>query len=573
MPRIARVQLPDGRIAKFEVADDATPQEVTAATDQYLKTTEPGKKYGHAVYNPSPPGAMGVRPATSGVIAATTGIGNGLAAGGLDRVAAGFGALFPNGQHTSIWQGPHGMRSLSDAYSLSRQQIQGYEGDLNKDHPYIGTAGEIAGAVASPLGRVVKGGGMIRTGINNGLYGAVYGGMNNEQDPAGGAAVGGATGVGGGALFHGLAKLISPAVNPVVARLRAAGIPLTMGQILGGTVKRIEDAATSLPILGDAIIAARRHGMNQYSRAEVGQALGSIGLALPDSVATGHDAIAHAQTKLGDAYDALAPQLSAHSDPQFGSDMHAIRVAAQDAGLAPAQEHQLNQILNGKVYRYFNPATGHMSGDDLVKAQSEIKRLAANYSGSTDGSQRELGQALKAVNDALDGAATRSSPANVIARRNDINKGYAHLTRVEIAGANAPKDGIFSPAQMLRAAKQGDKSVRKRVTARGGALGQDLASDAAAVLPSGVPDSGTFGRAVVGSALGATGGAGAILGHPTPLITAGALTAPYLPGGRQAAQWLLTGRQSPAMKLTRRIVGSLAPPAAAALPILTQGGQ
>lgn len=45
MAKIARVQLPDGRTAKFEVADDATPEEVTAATDEFLKTSQPGKKY------------------------------------------------------------------------------------------------------------------------------------------------------------------------------------------------------------------------------------------------------------------------------------------------------------------------------------------------------------------------------------------------------------------------------------------------------------------------------------------------------------------------------------------------
>lgn len=578
MTRIARVQLPDGKVAKFEVADDATPDEVTAATDQFLKTSQPNTTYAPSVFDKTPlpsPGSLAPPPApsTSGIVAGATGLSNGITAGLTDRIGAILGAAVPNPAGTSIWQGPNGLRSPVDAYNLTRQQLQGYEGDLQSDHPVANTLGEVAGSVVSPLAKLVPGGGIARTMVNNGLYGAIYGGATDNSDPNAGSATGAASGVLGGAATHGLSKLVSPAVNPIVSRLQAAGIPLTLGQIAGGTVKRVEDALTSIPILGDAIIAARRQGMNQYSRAEVQQALTPIGETLPDSVATGHDAIAHAQTKLGDAYDALAPQLSAQSDPQFGKDILGIRTAAQDSGLAPAQVGQLDQILQGKVYRYFDPSTGQMSGDNLVKAQSEIKRLAANYSGSTDGSQRELGQALGAVNDALDDAATRSSPADAIARRDAINQGYSHLTRVEVAGQNALKDGIFSPMQMLRAARQGDTSIRNRVTARGGAIGQGLASDAASVLPSSVPDSGTFGRAAVGGALGAVGGGGAVLGHPAPLLIAAALTAPYLPGGRQAAQWALTGRQGAAFKGARRVIGSLAAPVAAALPILTQGGQ
>ena len=41
MAKIAKIQLPDGRVAKFEVPDDATEQALWAAVQNLPKQTQP----------------------------------------------------------------------------------------------------------------------------------------------------------------------------------------------------------------------------------------------------------------------------------------------------------------------------------------------------------------------------------------------------------------------------------------------------------------------------------------------------------------------------------------------------
>jgi hypothetical protein len=122
---------------------------------------------------------------------------------------------------------------------------------------------------------------------------------------------------------------------------------------------------------------------------------------------------------------------------------------------------------------------------------------------------------------------------------NKINTGWANFARLRGAGSMANTQEMFTPSQLAAAVKSADKSSGKGATATGKALLQDLSDAGVQVLPSKIPDSGTAGRQVINSALGALlGGGGAYAAQTQPVATGTAallgtaLAAPYMPGGR-----------------------------------------
>ena len=137
-----------------------------------------------------------------------------------------------------------------------------------------------------------------------------------------------------------------------------------------------------------------------------------------------------------------------------------------------------------------------MTGETMKQVDSELGRIARGYMKSEAFDSRELGRAVRAVQDALRGVVKRSNPA-LKKELERIDSGYAMLMRVEnAAGRTGAHEGVFSPAQLKAAARQMDSSLRKRGFAQGKANMQDTAEAAQGVLGSTVPDSGTPFRAL-----------------------------------------------------------------------------
>jgi hypothetical protein len=87
--------------------------------------------------------------------------------------------------------------------------------------------------------------------------------------------------------------------------------------------------------------------------------------------------------------------------------------------------------------------------------------------------------------------------------------------------------------------RSADKSAGKGETATGQALMQDLTDAARKVLPAEIPDSGTAARMMA-------------LNWKDALLGA-AVAGPYMPGGRQITQALLTKRPETARKLAETL--------------------
>jgi hypothetical protein len=395
---------------------------------------------------------------------------------------------------------------------------------INWIAPEVGAPGLVAnvarGAIGATLSTPATGTEFAKEKSTQALAGAVGGAV---MTPVGNA----------------IGRIISPKVNPQVRTLMDAGVTPTPGQIMGGAAQRVEDAATSIPFLGDFIKTAQGRGLSDFNTAAYQRALDPIGEKAPRIV--GRDGVDAVATKLGDRYDALLPNLSFTPDAQFAQDFAGLK--AMVAQLPPAQAAQFNNIVNTQLGKA--TSSGLMNGETLKTVTSELLRKARGYASDTSFDNRQLGDALQEMHSTINRTLQRANPGQA-AELHAIDTGWANYARIRAAAASqGAHDGLFTPAQLSAAVKAQDKSVAHGNFAKGNALMQDLSDAGKAVLSQKVPDSGTPLRSLVG--LAATGGLG-YLANAHPLgaaatiggATLGAL--PYTQVGQNAIAALLTKR-------------------------------
>lgn len=310
-------------------------------------------------------------------------------------------------------------------------------------------------------------------------------------------------GAGIGAAGHGLASAANPmgSLSKNVVTLLKAGVPLTVGQTLGGAAHTLEDSATSIPFVGDMIKSRQREAMAGLQTAMINRSLTPIGEKLPSGL-TGHDAIQYAQQKFDDHYDSTLSQIAATADPQLTGDLSSIvQNATRDYGLNQTGQKNLYSLLHGQVIQKSD--SGYFDGDALKDVQSGLRFQAQRLSKSLNPDDKNLADALFDARDKFNDFIARQNPAQA-PQLQAINKGYASYARAEAAGARS-NTGISTPAQLLQAVKAGGT---RATNAAGNSLDQDLATAGTSVLPSTVPDSGTAGRHMVGLLAGALAGGG-----------------------------------------------------------------
>lgn len=373
------------------------------------------------------------------------------------------------------------------------------------------------------------------------------------------AGIGGIAGKGAQLAAKAAGAIVSPRINSMAKYLMNKGVELTPGQILGGTTHKIESAVTSFPV--PFVSDAMRRSYETFNNAAVNDTLAPIGAKLPDAIKAGHQAVEYAQNKLGDAYDKVIPNLTLKADPQWVADNGNLHNLAK-SGLGADQLKRF-AMQSKYVYSKFSP-NGTMSGDAMKDVEETLGKEYKNY--STGGpADRDYADAIREYQAQIRDLAARSNPTQA-ANLQKINDGYAMLTRVERAAANT-KDGVFTPSQFRSAVVQMDPSTRKRMSAAGLSIGQDLAKAGETVLPQTVPDSGTpFRHAVqLGAGALATGGLAGVIPHVNPLGAAAvvAALAPYTRTGGRVASKMLTARP-PGATIARRVIDASAPLAAKA---------
>ena len=301
-----------------------------------------------------------------------------------------------------------------------------------------------------------------------------------------------------------LARMVSPkaSVNPKLEMLKAEGVKPTIGQTLGGWANAVEEKAQSLPIVGDAISAARRKTWDEARGAAFNRVLEPVGKTLPKGV-DGNDAILSIRQTLNNEYEKVLPKLTTQADKSFADGVSGLKNMVKEGALDPKYVKQFNKTLQTRVLDKFQ-GQNSMSGETLKDTQSFLSNEIKRYGASQDPDARLLGDAYKELGAQLKDLSIRSNPKYADELK-QIDTAWANFKRVQKAGSSvAAEDGLFNPAQLHNAVKAADRSKDKARFSEGGALMQDLSGAAKSILGNKVNDSGTAGRLAMGAgALGA----------------------------------------------------------------------
>ena len=381
-----------------------------------------------------------------------------------------------------------------------------------------------------------------------GLYGAAYGaGAADDGDRISSA-------IGGGVLGAGLQKF-SPQITDEARKLLKKGVPLTIGQSLGGTAKMTEEAIAGIPIMGGVVKAAQRDAAEGFNRQVFNEALAPIGEKI-SAGKVGSDAFEEAISKISKRYDDIIPNVGveiAESGEQIAN-----RLSNQ---ISPLMLPELKRILARELDQ--RVVNGRLSGEAFKKAQSAIRTKAYKMSRSSDAFQQELGEALSAVSFEITASLKNVSP-ELAGKLAKTDTAYSRLVPLQSAAIKGEaREGVFTPAQLQQAIKQ-DEGMTSRL-AKGQAPLQELARAGRATVGEQLGDSGTATRNFVTNLL-MGGGAGATVGMPTTgAIVGGGLSALYtspmqsalrtsLPAigrvGRSPAIAGLLGQETPRLDIT-----------------------
>ncbi len=452
------------------------------------------------------------------------------------------------------------MAGLGDQAALEQEAVNVKARDAALMDTGAGMAGNVVGNIGMALlpGGALKGLGLVSkipavSRVGNALMapkslgGAVGLGAatglvqpaTNSEERVTNAAIGGAGGAAGQLAIKGVSRVLAPQTDAAVKALMDQGVTPTTGQILGGVAKRVEDAATSIPILGDVIRSRQKGVIKEFNDAAINRSLAPIGEKV---TATGREAIDEASKKIGAAYDKVIPNISLKADDAFDSQINSLRGLVQN--LPEAEAKQFESILKTHLTDKFTDS-GLMAGQTFKEVESQLGRLSRGYAGDANFDKRQLGSALQEAQASLRDLMKHQNP-KYAKELGDANEAWANFVRVQgAAGMQGAKDGVFTPAQLSSAVRGQDKSLRHGAFAKGDALMQDLSDSGQKVMNSSVPDSGTPYRAALG--LASAGGLAAV--NPAALAGTIGASALYTPQAQKVIAALLTQRPDLARNL------------------------
>lgn len=373
-----------------------------------------------------------------------------------------------------------------------------------------------------------KGATIARQMLNDVAQGTIYGGA--VEGDAGTGAVSGATGnvmgLGfgkiGGAFLRGLKR------TPEADLLIKYGVPdLTVGQQLGGVSKRVEDAATSLPVAGDVINARRGESLLSANRAAFQQVAG-------EPIGLGEDALKELARRREKAYtDALGGHIFDLNNPQFTAEM--AQALAARGQLTDEFATKFDQAVKNAVAETPIGQGGTMTGEQYQQAQ----RRLSGYKGETTkpGFEKDYRDALSGVSSALRGEVERQAP-EVIPALSAADKMYRGEKILQDAINRAKFDTMNLGADVFRPGDLTSAVSKSKLKYPGEVPLADFAEAAQSVLPSKLPDSGTARRAMFGALT--LGGVGAVTGSGSSAAEGGNLSDIVTSGGAGAAVPLAT---------------------------------
>ena len=458
----------------------------------WANTASEALKQGGATIDPIVPG-MNV-PMSAVDQLRNNAINNPVAAG-----AVGFGDMLGFGALSAL--APEQMQAVSDAYPVS--STVGQMGGAIAGTALLGGAGgQTIGRLAPALLRGGKWGQAARGVATDATYSGIYG-NNTGADPLESAAFGTLGSVGGQVAGRSLGAIATGArMTPAAQYLASKNIPQTIGQKVGGFVKKAEDAMSSLPVVGDMVGSRMTDSFRGFNRAAFDDpSFARIGARTEQM---GEEGAANLIEQTGDYYRSATAGVDVPLDDQFLRDIEAARRVADK--LPQEARGAFQQAIDNVV----NPITdaGNLTGEAFHGSIKNLKGLGVPQ--AAQGFDDLYKGGLRQTRDALRGQVERGGGADVVEKLGYADEAYRNAKTLQDAvkrARNGTRSGeiqTFAPSQLNDA---GWATNNKYPGTRPFSALADAGQES---LPSKLPDSGT-GRRLIQAGLGATalGGAGA----------------------------------------------------------------
>lgn len=408
--------------------------------------------------------------------------------------------------------------------------------EFRKAHPIQSIVAEIGGAMLTPYGRATALPMAMAKGAGGG---AVYGVGAAEGDIQERLPGGVAGGIAGGVL-----PLAGRGISEGAQRLIDIGVPLTPGQAgtgaVGSAVRTVEEALSTVPILGTPIKMARQQALRKFGTATFNEAIAPISKlgakSIPFTKAPREAAI-QAEKEISDAYTKVYKRMTNLVDLQdMYSAIDDVAPAALDK-LKADEWQRLREQLRGIALR--QSKDGKFTPESWKKVHSVIRDQAIKKKSSPSGDLvYNEGEVMSEVQDAIFERMISKNP-DVADDIKALGKSYRMFSTLDelVRKKDIEEAGTFLPSQLLSAVRRDPYASARQMrelevplqkTAR---AGQDI-------LPAQLPSSGTEERRQVLRALGYGGAAagGAAAGaYFQPEATAIGLGALLAGGGLTAA--------------------------------------
>ena len=439
---------------------------------------------------------------------------------------------------------------FNTAYNETVKEIRDDIKEFREDEHVLAYGSEIVGAIPSSIGAGAK---LAQLGIkglkNPVIQGAVYGAGAGEGNPVERVPDALLGGVVSGAVSKAL-----PPITEGAKKLIKAGTPVTVGQAVGGGIRKVEQALKSIPFLGDPIVEAEiraTQGFNKSAFAKVLEPLKKYGVNPNKELKgkeTGNQLYSTAESIISKNYDKLVPKLKF---PNL-SDLQPIYddIILKQAEFMPKNvNNAFLRDMDEIVYKNFG-ADGVLTGQSFKNIQSGLRRKIRNFANDPSEITRGYGRAYSEVLDALTDTLKKNNP-DLAVQLNDLDFSFKMLNLTgKAVEKSLNKEGTFTPSALMGAVRQSDQSLRKGDVRKGEALFQDLANEGMALNMT-LPDSGTATRSLLTTGVGLnTAGAG--LGAD-PVVT-GLLTGGLIGGYSRAGVPVVRGAYEMGVPAIRNVL-------------------
>lgn len=503
--RIARVQLPDGRVARFEVEEGTSPQQVLTYAENYF-----GKGLTKIPeYGPDTPAES-------------------MAKAGAEM---GFGKSVVGGFGTRVMDAASRLKQLFGNELTPQEQSDIVYGRAASGPAAIGRASADVGA-ALPF--------LPKTALQAGLTAAAQSGITDPTLPGESTgqnmldrAIGSLAGYAGLKGVQHAFRPITP--SPNVRALAREGIIPTIGESAratgsraGHVVGRIEDTLTSFPGIGQVIQSSRhRAGVQELGKAALRRAT-PRGVTPTDRI--GWEGLDDTYRLISQQYDNALDRIGViRADQQFAPDlMRRVNQALQESGMSRQDSATAREMIRGLIANRESPMVGAYTANVAKRVDEDLGTRIRDFvnTSHTNSSSRGMASALRAAQRAWRDLINRNAPDDATREMlTDANRAFANYVRVERAAMKPGSiQGEFHPLQLSQAVREMAPRTRRGREP----LMQDLSDPARDVLRAVLGESGTVPRALTAGLLLSGTAGGAALGNEQfggPAALTGALAA------------------------------------------------